>query len=139
MMMIMMARYLKSQKKIKLDETEEQNYHQCTKCNFKSPSKRAINKHKKEKHSVTLEHSCDECKFKANSKTGLSNHKESKHGGFCYICDMCIFNCNNLRKFLEHKKKSSWKKTRRENGDEISYSTKTSSVSESRRNQSLVS
>merc|ERR1719228_871690 len=71
-----MARYLISQKKIKFDETEEQNYYQCTKCNFKS-----------------------------NSKIVLSNHKESKHGGFCYICDACIFNCNNLRKFLEHKKK----------------------------------
>ena len=84
------------------DKTEGQNYFQCPDCNYKSPSRRIINTHRKKKHST--EFGCDQCNFKANSKAGVDKHNEAKHGGICYICELCVYNCNNMRAFLKHKR-----------------------------------
>ena len=87
--------------KSKKSKVEEQNYYQCTECEYKSPSKRILRTHKKNKHSV--EYPCDQCKYKVNSKSGLENHIASKHGGICYICELCRYNTNNVKTFMNHK------------------------------------
>merc|ERR1712129_98845 len=89
-------------KKIKIEESKDQNHHQCNECDYKSLSRRVIKNHKKKKHSV--QYSCDECKFESNSKAGLNSHIESKHVGICYICDLCVYNSNNMKTFMNHKK-----------------------------------
>jgi len=86
-------------KKIKI---EEQNYYQCAECDYKSPSKRIIKTHKKNKHSV--KYSCDQCKYESSTKTGLDNHIESKHGGICYICELCNYNASNMKTFMNHRR-----------------------------------
>ena len=93
---------LPKSKKIKTEESKQQNYYQCTECDYKSPSKRIIKTHKKNKHSV--QYPCNECKYESNSKAGLNNHIESKHGGICYICELCKYNSNNMKTFMNHKR-----------------------------------
>jgi len=86
----------------KKSKIEEQSYYQCSDCDYKSPSKRILKNHKKNKHSVQFP--CDQCNYEANSISSLNNHMEVMHGGICYICDHCNYNTKTLKRFLNHKR-----------------------------------
>eukprot|EP00092_Neocalanus_flemingeri_P037768 GFUD01041116.1.p1 GENE.GFUD01041116.1~~GFUD01041116.1.p1 ORF type:complete len:267 (-),score=55.18 GFUD01041116.1:57-857(-) len=98
--------------KSKKINVEEQNYYQCTECEYKSPSKRIIKTHKKKKHSERYQ--CDQCKYESNSKTGVDNHIEAKHGGICYICELCRYNTSKMKTFLNHRRTAHGKNSNKE-------------------------
>ena len=65
--------------------------HQCTYCDFSTPSKQYFNIHVNSIHLKIFKHICEICDYKTNQSTHLKEHMTSRHGVGGYKCSECDY------------------------------------------------